>query len=294
VTQHKDQPATAKLVAQRRRRDALRSGGARDDRDRGRNGEEPESPAVRTDIVLGLELSREPTGGGRLSCRISDAVDEGFLNVAHRLDHRRSLHPRPHLVERHIDRVALEPPDVSEWIADAADSIAPEELDGQRPIPAFSGRGGSSPATSNEWAIEAGFRDAKRQLGGGEARNRTRAPPTAAPDYEPRTDRWASVRVLVLPPGPGLGGLGFRRSLEQEAVVRRDKRVGRHHRVGVIDGPVLAREGNPARALAQLPTLLFTAGYLAVWTGSGLLAYGVFSLVTSFDTRWLAWDRGGL
>ncbi len=62
--------------------------------------------------------------------------------------------------------------------------------------------------------------------------------------------------------------MGFRRSLEQEAVVRRDKRVGRHHRVGVIDGPVLAREGNPARALAQLPTLLFTAGYLAVWAAS--------------------------
>ena len=42
-----------------------------------------------------------------------------------------------------------------------------------------------------------------------------------------------------------------------------------------------------------MPTLLFTAGYLAVWTGYGLLAYGVFRLVTSFDTGWLAWDRGG-
>jgi predicted metal-binding membrane protein len=40
-------------------------------------------------------------------------------------------------------------------------------------------------------------------------------------------------------------------------------------------------------------TLLFTAGYLAVWTGYGLLAYGVFRLVTSFDTGWLAWDRDG-
>jgi len=42
-----------------------------------------------------------------------------------------------------------------------------------------------------------------------------------------------------------------------------------------------------------VPTLLFTAGYLAVWTGYGLLAYGVFRLVTSFDIGWLAWDRGG-
>jgi predicted metal-binding membrane protein len=30
-----------------------------------------------------------------------------------------------------------------------------------------------------------------------------------------------------------------------------------------------------------------------VWTGYGLLAYGVFRLVTSFDIDWLAWNRGG-
>jgi predicted metal-binding membrane protein len=39
--------------------------------------------------------------------------------------------------------------------------------------------------------------------------------------------------------------------------------------------------------------LLFTVGYLTVWTGYGLLAYGVFRLVTSFDIGWLAWNRGG-
>jgi predicted metal-binding membrane protein len=50
---------------------------------------------------------------------------------------------------------------------------------------------------------------------------------------------------------------------------------------------------NLARLACRLPTLLFTAGYLAVWTGYGLLAYGVFRLVTSFDIGWLAWDRGG-
>jgi len=48
-----------------------------------------------------------------------------------------------------------------------------------------------------------------------------------------------------------------------------------------------------ARLERRLPTLLFTAGYLAVWTGYGLLAYSVFRLVTSFDVGWLAWDRGG-
>jgi predicted metal-binding membrane protein len=48
-----------------------------------------------------------------------------------------------------------------------------------------------------------------------------------------------------------------------------------------------------ARLARRVPTLLFPAGYLAVWTAYGLLAYGVFRLVTSFDTGWLAWDRGG-
>jgi len=39
--------------------------------------------------------------------------------------------------------------------------------------------------------------------------------------------------------------------------------------------------------------ILLAAGYLAVWTGYGLLAYGVFRLVTSLDLGWLAWDGGG-
>ncbi len=48
-----------------------------------------------------------------------------------------------------------------------------------------------------------------------------------------------------------------------------------------------------ARLGRRMPTLLFTAGYLAIWTGYGLLAYGVFRLLTSFDSGWLAWDRAG-
>jgi predicted metal-binding membrane protein len=47
------------------------------------------------------------------------------------------------------------------------------------------------------------------------------------------------------------------------------------------------------RLTRGLPTLLFLAGYLAVWTAYGLAAYGLFRLVTSFDTGWLAWDEGG-
>lgn len=48
-----------------------------------------------------------------------------------------------------------------------------------------------------------------------------------------------------------------------------------------------------ARVTRGLPTLLFLAGYLAVWTAYGLVAYGLFRLVTSFDTGWLAWSEGG-
>src|SRR5207249_11687983 len=65
------------------------------------------------------------------------------------------------------------------------------------------------------------------------------------------TTRSESVRVFVLPQGVGVVGLGFRCSLEQEADVRRDERVRRRDRVGVIYGAVLAREGDPARVLTQ-------------------------------------------
>lgn len=48
-----------------------------------------------------------------------------------------------------------------------------------------------------------------------------------------------------------------------------------------------------ARIARRVPTLLFVAGYLAVWTGYGLAAYGLFRLVASLDIGWLAWDKGG-
>jgi predicted metal-binding membrane protein len=48
-----------------------------------------------------------------------------------------------------------------------------------------------------------------------------------------------------------------------------------------------------ARLARRLPTVLFAAGYLLVWTGFGLAAYGLFRLVTSFDSGWAAWDEGG-
>jgi len=50
---------------------------------------------------------------------------------------------------------------------------------------------------------------------------------------------------------------------------------------------------NVARLARRFPTLLFVAGYLAVWTVYGLAAYCVFRLLTSFDNGWLAWNAGG-
>jgi predicted metal-binding membrane protein len=44
----------------------------------------------------------------------------------------------------------------------------------------------------------------------------------------------------------------------------------------------------PAGALA-----LFVAGYLVAWSAVGLLAYGIFELVSSADIGFLAWDEGG-
>jgi predicted metal-binding membrane protein len=47
------------------------------------------------------------------------------------------------------------------------------------------------------------------------------------------------------------------------------------------------------RVVRGLPTAVFVAGYLAVWVGYGLVAHGLFRLVTSLDLGWLAWDRAG-
>jgi predicted metal-binding membrane protein len=48
-----------------------------------------------------------------------------------------------------------------------------------------------------------------------------------------------------------------------------------------------------ARLARRAPTVLFTAGYLAVWTVYGILAYGVYQLVVWFDIGRIAWDRDG-
>src|SRR5919199_6864202 len=51
--------------------------------------------------------------------------------------------------------------------------------------------------------------------------------------------------------------------------------------------------GHVARLARRSPTVLFVAGYLAVWTAYGLGAYGLYRLLSSLDTGRLAWDERG-
>ena len=48
------------------------------------------------------------------------------------------------------------------------------------------------------------------------------------------------------------------------------------------------------KGLAELvPSWMFVAGYLLVWTGVGLAAYGIYRAFLSAGTGWLAWDHAG-
>jgi predicted metal-binding membrane protein len=89
------------------------------------------------------------------------------------------------------------------------------------------------------------------------------------------------MRGMDAGPGTDLGGLGFFLGIwvTMTAAMMLPSAVPAATRV--------------ARLAQHLPTALFVAGYLAVWTVFGLAAYGLFRLVTSFDTGWLAWDERG-
>ncbi len=43
----------------------------------------------------------------------------------------------------------------------------------------------------------------------------------------------------------------------------------------------------------KAPTLVFVAGYFAVWTAYGLVAYGLYRFVRALDLGFLGWDRQG-
>ena len=91
----------------------------------------------------------------------------------------------------------------------------------------------------------------------------------------------ARMRGMDAGPGTNLGGLGWYLGIW----------------VTMTAAMMLPSAAPAARHVVRLaprmPALLFTVGYLTVWTGYGLLAYGVFRLLTSFDIGWFGWDRGG-
>jgi predicted metal-binding membrane protein len=58
-------------------------------------------------------------------------------------------------------------------------------------------------------------------------------------------------------------------------------------------GPTAAAYATLSRDRTPRPWLLFTAGYMLVWTAAGVLAYGVFTLGKSLLAAPLAWHAGG-
>jgi predicted metal-binding membrane protein len=57
--------------------------------------------------------------------------------------------------------------------------------------------------------------------------------------------------------------------------------------------PMVLLFARVGRDRGRAPTPVFVAGYLALWTAYGLLAYGLFRLVHGLDLGFLAWHRQG-
>ena len=91
----------------------------------------------------------------------------------------------------------------------------------------------------------------------------------------------ARMRGMDAGPGTDLGGLGWYLGIW----------------VTMMAAMMLPSAAPAARGLARrapyVPTLLFAAGYLLVWTAFGVVAYAIYRLVGSLDIARLAWDRGG-
>ena len=89
------------------------------------------------------------------------------------------------------------------------------------------------------------------------------------------------MRGMDTGPGTDLGGLGWYLGIWVTMMA------------AMMLPTVVPAARHAAPLTRRVPAVLFTGGYLAVWTAYGLLAYGVFRLVSSLDLGWLAWDRGG-
>ena len=92
-------------------------------------------------------------------------------------------------------------------------------------------------------------------------------------------------------PGMGLGGLGFYVTV-WVAMMAAMMFPSVAPTVLMYDR---LREGHRARGkgAAADATALFVVGYLCVWTGAGLAAYGLLELVRAIDPAFLAWEETG-
>ena len=89
------------------------------------------------------------------------------------------------------------------------------------------------------------------------------------------------MRGMDAGPGTDLGGLGWYLGIWVTMTA------------AMMLPSALPAAGQVARLARRNPTLLFVAGYLAVWTVYGLGAYGLYRSLSSLDTGWLAWDERG-
>ena len=92
---------------------------------------------------------------------------------------------------------------------------------------------------------------------------------------------FARMRGMDAGPGTDLGGLGWYLGIWVTMTAAM-----------MLPSAVPAARHAASRARRD-PTVLFVAGYLAVWTVYGLAAYGLYRFASSRDPGWLAWNEGG-
>lgn len=96
------------------------------------------------------------------------------------------------------------------------------------------------------------------------------------------------MQGMDMGPGTDLGGLGWFAVvwLTMMAAMMLPSLVP----MAITYSAASRRAGAVASAVG---TVLFTLGYLLVWLGAGLLAYGVVKAIGALSLPWLAWKRGG-
>ncbi len=99
----------------------------------------------------------------------------------------------------------------------------------------------------------------------------------------------ARMRGMDAGPGTELGGLGW--YLGIWVTMMAAMMLPSAAPMVLLFAKVSEERGRQARAF--VPTWVFVAGYLAVWTAYGLVAFGIYQGIVAAGTGFLAWDRQG-